>query len=313
MAKGRSGFVREESSPPEHGRENIHVPLSFLRSYTDPSHECITDALVAKGVLAEVNAHQPQNLAVDRDELNEVFAEDIEDLFPDMFTTLCASQVKNHISPKLPTAIHSSPTKIRLRLKELISQILVSDAPSSTCGYPQDTREPHHAAIQLFTPDNLTRFLEAYFTYAHPHFPFIHRPTFDALDVTLPLLLAVFLGGSVHCFPQDDALRARSFFELGERYIFGILSQQTDRSECGLDERVQLLQAALLMYCLQMNFNNVQTRRRIRTLRFPDLVAYGRGLGVLAATRLAPEVVPDWSYFIAQETIIRYEFLMAIS
>ncbi|OAL44239.1 hypothetical protein IQ07DRAFT_592320 [Pyrenochaeta sp. DS3sAY3a] len=305
IAKERSGFVHEESASLENDLHKVHLPLSFLRSYTDTSHECITDALVAKGVLAEVNADQSQNPAMDHDELNKVFAEDIEDLFPDMFTTLCPDQVKNHISLKQPTAIYSSATKIRLRLKELISQILGLDAPPFDFGYPQDTREAHHAAIQLFTPDNLTRFLHAYFTYAHPHFPFIHRPTFDAFDVTLPLLLAVFLGGSIHCYPQDDALRARSFFDLGERYIFGILSQQTDKSECGLDEQVQLLQAALLMYCLQMNFNSVQIRRRIRTLRFPDLVAYGRALGVLAARSSAPEVVPEWTYFIAQETSIR--------
>lgn len=305
LATGPCRFVQEDTTSPENNIDNIHTCLSFLQSYTDPSHECITDALVAKGVLAEANADS-QDLAEDYDDVNGFFT-NIGDLFPEMFT------VRGPTGSELPTAVDSSPMKVQSRLKELISQLLALDVPRTTYEYPYRTGYAHQRALQLFTPENLTQFIEAYFMYAHPHFPFIHRPTFDALAVSLPLLLAVFLAGSVHCVPQDDALGARSFFELGERYIFGALSRQITGNDGGVDERIQLIQAALLMYCLQMNSNSVQIRRRIRIERFPALVTYGRALGLHATKRSVSSIDPEWTDFIAQETRIRYDFTIIVS
>ncbi len=107
----------------------------------------------------------------------------------------------------------------------------------------------------VFTETNLRQFVRAYFHHLHWYNPIIHRPTFHIETAHLPLLLAVFLFGSLCCTPQDAALSAREFFDLAEEYVFShptLKRPVEDRgSGGGSSEEIEILQAALTIEIVQ--------------------------------------------------------------
>ncbi|RSL51249.1 hypothetical protein CEP53_008510 [Fusarium sp. AF-6] len=79
-------------------------------------------------------------------------------------------------------------------------------------------------ADSVFTEANLVQFVQAYFSRLHAYIPIIHRPTFQIETAPLPLLISIFLFGSLCYASQDAAISARDFFDLAEVYIFSHLT-----------------------------------------------------------------------------------------
>ena len=259
-------------------------PTSFLRNFTDPSYAYITDALVTSGMLETNNAHQELSTVV-HGRFEQMLSEDIESLFPDIFPGLSMNEIVRSDGPLLDTPPPASTPALQAHIHKLIpllSTFYHSDSSVSGSSAPQSQIT---SAQAVFTIDNLYSYVSAYFEYVHPYFPFIHRPSFDVLSVSLPLLLAVFMAGSVHCVPQDDALLARSFFGPGEEYVFGLLQQLVVGNSSTSENQIQVVQAALLIYTLGFNSNDVRIRRRIRIHRHPMLVASARILSLLTSKR----------------------------
>ncbi|KAF1829634.1 hypothetical protein BDW02DRAFT_138470 [Decorospora gaudefroyi] len=278
------------------------LPITFLRNYTDPHLESVSDAFA-------LSAAHPEPF----DELRESFSNPtnymyddyMEDLFSGVFSDFHANEnVEPVDSTRTPTPFLSSP------LSEQRTQAILSLLTNQHNLAPGAFRFPGgqfpvELASAAFTGNNIVKCVTAFFTVSHLYAPFIHRPSLDLEKVALPLLIAITLLGSVFAAPQDDALSVRCFFELGEELIFRSLHQVRTVSDQLNDESIQIVQAAVLMHALQMDSNNDSVRLRIRALRFPAIVAALRRLELFETVRKAQPGLADWDRFIADEVKIR--------
>jgi hypothetical protein len=223
------------------------------------------------------------------------------DLFPGIFSNLYTDH------GLLPESTSFSPAySIEPRVEALI-QLLKTHYDSSVRMLTSTTRQfPIEMARSVFTEANVIESVSAFFSCFHPHVPFIHRSTFNIETVPLHLLLTVSLIGSVFSTSQDDTLPSRFFFDLGEEYIFQLLRQIMTGSKRS-DNDVEVLQSAVLVHALQMNSNDESVRHRMRTTRFPEIVASMRRLSLAGAVRTSPCDNVDWKRFIEEESRIRYD------
>jgi hypothetical protein len=281
-----------------------HVAMNFMLNYTDPFLESVSDAYALSEAHAEpiVELHGTAYKAASYSQEGC-----IADLFPDIFLDLYMDQ-DIETCDLIPTAIppHAS-TSIQKPIEALIS-LLTAQYESRPDLLPSSTRQfPIELARAVFTSNNIVGYVSAFFSYFHPHTPFLHRPSFDAENVSSHLLLAVSLVGSIFCTPQDHALSARCFFGLGEEYVFGLLRNVITHNNRSSEESIQIVQAAVLMHALQVNSNHEGVRHRIRVTRFPEIVAAMRCLGLFGTLRTPHSSNTDWKQFITDEVKIRYD------
>ncbi|EKG13657.1 Transcription factor fungi [Macrophomina phaseolina MS6] len=162
------------------------------------------------------------------------------------------------------------------------------------------------AARAVFSVQNVKQFVSSYFQHVHDEIPVIHRPTFHIDTASPELLLTIVLAGAAFSPPLDDALSTRHFMPIADEFVFGQLARrlqftQPDDPELR-PEDVQNMQAAVIMGTLQSGLNDVQTRRRVKSRRHPQLVSTLRSFGLLSARRRA---LATWQDFIEDETRVR--------
>jgi hypothetical protein len=278
-----------------------------LLSYTDPSLEFTTDGFAAIGAHVEAAAEQPEYQTETSEAFGGMFDVGIEGVLSGIFSEVSSNRNVGPYFPR-PTTLSSYQTlTLQNRIEELLSQLRSQYETSVDTHSPSAVAFPIDLAKTIFSTENLSYYTSAYFNYVHPHFPLIHRPTFDMQSSSLPLLLAIFLNGSALCVPQDDALSARQFFGLGEEYIFELLHRLVADSDQASTHDIQTVQAALLILSLQSCSNDPRVRSRILVNRHPDLVASARSLGLTGILRSTRSEAGDWRQFIGEETRVRYD------
>ncbi|KAF2653773.1 hypothetical protein K491DRAFT_502298 [Lophiostoma macrostomum CBS 122681] len=281
-----------------------HGAAPFLMSYTDPSLEATTDAFAAVGAHAEAFtdfAGTSNGPIASSYNLEGVF----ESLFTGIFSEIATNSTQTADDLVSPEISPNYMLALQNRAEELICNLHARYKMGSELSKPSQHSFPLDLAKNIFTGPNLSKYVSAYFTYTHPHFPFLHRPTFDALSVPTPLLLAMFLSGSFGCIPQDDAISARQFYAIGEEYIFRHLEQEVIGSDQDESHGVSTIQAALLIVSLQSCFNNPAVRYRLRVKRHPVLVASLRSMALTGGRRTRSTDVVDWNDFVSEEMKIR--------
>lgn len=138
----------------------------------------------------------------------------------------------------------------------------------------------------LLTSGYLANTVDLFFRQAHRHVPIVHEPTFDIGTVELPLLLAIFMVGSVWTYPRDTYyfFSAPTVIEMTENYIFeSELFRKLLRRDCNTTTTssagvLSLLQAATLFLSISFGFAGTEVRRRFRIHRFADLLSVTRSL-----------------------------------
>ncbi|KAH6949694.1 hypothetical protein BKA56DRAFT_506757 [Ilyonectria sp. MPI-CAGE-AT-0026] len=209
---------------------------------------------------------------------------------------------------------HSSQpsTLLRSRMEELIIQLSNTHQAMTRSGIIDEGDFNAPLAQTVFTAENLEHFVWGYFRHLHQYHAILHPPTFNCEEASLPLILAVFLFGSLYSAPIDDAISARGFFEVAEEFIFnhpdmqGFLLSFGENGASTAD--IQILQAALTISVLQNSKNDRRVRRRIQTERYPRLHAAIRVSGVLRAKHSRPVseyTASTWEEFINEELRIR--------
>ena len=290
-----AGVGNAQSLPP--------CPITFLYQYTDPRRESILSAFIGDPLTVRSTRSQENN-----DADHQLFDRDVAlfGIFSDFFIYSDADTCA-----PIPPAPERPPTTALLqpRIDELCSQLFIYSQTCRTAHFNHpEGAFPVVAAKAVFTAENFEECIWAYFTVFHPQQPLIHWPTFDMHKVSLPLLLAVAFGGSVHCTPTDGALSSRSFFHLAEDFIFEHLRDVVAKPNFGHDPRaLEAVQAASLIVALQSTFNNEATRSRVEISRHPEIVAAMRSLKLLEPTITvrSQNQVPEWNAFIAEESRVR--------
>lgn len=298
----RSSQNRSATTPETN---TLHVPISFLRTYTDPSHEFITDALVASGVVFDANEELSWHSVPSHELVDGLLHEDPDALLLDMILGVSTHRDVVH-GPGTQSLPVQHMSKLQSQAEKLINQLAARDAARSKTCISTEFEFSLPLAQKVFSIENLTDHVAAFFNFVHSHFPIIHRPTFDITSVSSPLLLAISLNGSVHCIPKDDALSARNFSALAEEYVFGLLQELVmHRKPLEGEDWIQVMQAALMMHALRTNINNEHIRCSYRIKRHPTIITCARILGLIGAKHADFEELPDWDTFIAMETRVR--------
>lgn len=234
--------------------------------YTDPDRASVLDAFsiaAAHAESTEAQIDEQQEVTQMTDYMTGLFG-----LFSDVLTEPAPG-----FDPPAGRIVAAQETStMQTRTDQLRGEIWQKCQTQPSKTHAKRTASTWKILQAVFTPNNFSQFIAAHFSTFHPQHPLVHRPTFDSDSVSLPLLLAVAMAGSVHCAPNDDVLAAPLFFDVAEDYIFESL-QKLQVSNSSFDDReTQILQAALLIIALQVSVNNDEVHRRIRVVRWPELV-----------------------------------------
>ncbi|KAI9037296.1 uncharacterized protein KD926_000658 [Aspergillus affinis] len=178
---------------------------------------------------------------------------------------------------------HQEGDILSLRAQELAQNL----KPFATCTKSQANLK--NAVDQgLFSATNIRLFEHLYVQHHHRHCPIIYFPTFQAESATLPLLLATFLGGSLHSYPRDTCSLAVDCIDIAESYMFSLSVfnteiQYTATYESQMSENYDILKAVVILLQLQIGRNDPDIRRRVRYQRFPMLVHAARSISLFSS------------------------------
>jgi hypothetical protein len=279
--------------------------MRFLLNYTNPVLESVSDAFAISDAHAEPTLELHENFSTSANYMHDAY---MVDLFSGVFSDLHTNQHPQHSDP-ISTTISLPPEPcLQDRSEELLSLLEGQYRSTPNLFLLPVSQFPVELGRTVFMASNVAKYVSAFFNCFHPHTPFLHRSSFDIKTASSPLLLAISLLGSVFSTPQDDALSARCFFDIGEEYIFCLLREVITHGNHPSDEGIQILQASVLMHALQVNSNHEGIRHRIRVQRFPEIVAAVRCLGLFACVRTTQSGLGSWQQFINDEVNIRYEF-----
>ncbi|OOQ91172.1 hypothetical protein PEBR_01253 [Penicillium brasilianum] len=175
---------------------------------------------------------------------------------------------------------------------------------------------------KFFSPPNIRRFLEYFWSLWYPHCPIVHKPLFDASSVSPSLLCVMLIIGACLSPQEDDVEAAREWMDSAEELVF---SHKCLRAEATADqvsklcmkEKLQCLQASYLVCSLQKREGSPEAQARSRRHRHASMVAFTRSIGPKTASHrhLDYENMPGgwWRDFVEKEELIRtmtYIFLI---
>lgn len=321
--EGRASYrsiTREDSSEVAHGARSS---TPFLSSFISSSNRSLRDVAYA----LETSNNSSFELAGAFD--SETLHPDADDLFINSFsfsviTPLLAADQSPPGGQAKPSHLAGRPGQskrtynasneiLQKRATELIS--LVESSEYFEPIPPERASLRHQGVIDsLFTTDNVASFVDLFFQFGYRHAPIVHQPTFDIETVELPLLLSVFLIGSVWSYPRDTYFWALDLFSLAERFIF---DRDFFRSYQNYDVinasnlstgALSLLQAATLLVCIGFGLSDTDIRRRFRVHRFAEVLAAARSLNLYMKKEYRfrdSTTAFDWHNFIIQESCSR--------
>ncbi|KAL2838960.1 hypothetical protein BJY01DRAFT_257866 [Aspergillus pseudoustus] len=169
--------------------------------------------------------------------------------------------------------------------------------------------------LQFFSPANLRKFLQFYWSIWHPNVNFVHRPSFEPLDAKPSVLATMALiGACVSPVPSDNE-NARMWFNCVEELVFidedfnsdVVISSSTAIAK--YRHKIQALQAAYMVCLYQTWEGDDASKRRVRRNRFATLVSTARDVGIPMARHTQYSWLPiyefNWMEFAVREELVR--------
>jgi hypothetical protein len=277
--------------------------MTFMLNYTNPVLESVSDAFA----ISEAHAGPSVTYSASLDQPVGFLHDDfIADFFSGIFSDLDANRRLESDGQTQPAITIPLAPVLEQRAAALVALLRAQHDSTPTASAFPASSFPTTLATSVFTGKNLVEWISGFFQFFHPHTPFVHRPSFDVSTVSLHLLLAVVLIGSIFSTPQDDALSARYFFSLAEEYVFERLREVVVHGKNSIGgDNIESVQAAVLVHALQVNSNHEGVRSRVRVTRFPEIVAAMRRLRLINTVRTKSSETRTWEQFIVDEVRIR--------
>lgn len=130
----------------------------------------------------------------------------------------------------------------------------------------------------FFSPQNIRRFLEYFWSLWYPHCPIVHKPLFHAPSAPSPLLCVMLVIGACLSPREHDTAAAREWMDSVEELVFGHecfrREATADQStKLSMKEKLQCLQASYLVCTLQKREGTAEAQARIRRHRHASMVA----------------------------------------
>ncbi|KAL4883187.1 hypothetical protein BJY04DRAFT_216488 [Aspergillus karnatakaensis] len=176
--------------------------------------------------------------------------------------------------------------------------------------------------FDFFSPSNIRRYLEYFWSLWYPNCPIIHKPTFDIHSTPLTLLISMLLVGASFAPEESVHQNAKVWCNTAEEIVFAdehfrravSLGDGTEADSRLRRDALKALQAAYLMCLLQNWEGDDDSKRRIRRSRFSMVTAIARELGFSPGSHHEPTTEEeDWKRFVAREEFNRtlsYIFLL---
>ncbi|KAH6974769.1 hypothetical protein EDB80DRAFT_830585, partial [Ilyonectria destructans] len=280
------------------------IKITWLLSFTDPSAFGTSESIAREDSPSNESCDMAWLSMLEPTFENEAScATWLTELFPSVTAELPEDYTLKTISSPL----------LSKRVEELIAQLSKTRQIMALSNATDLPDFDISLAKSVFTVPNLEYFLGIYAYTIWSYHPILHIPTFSYEQVSLPLLLAIFLLGALFSPTMDHALSARHFFHISEEFIFNhpTFRQLLLGSNSPTDptiETIEILQAALTILIIQCGINDQLTRRRIRVEKNPLLNAAVRLSGVLRIKHrisITDYTAKDWTIFIQHESCIR--------
>lgn len=130
----------------------------------------------------------------------------------------------------------------------------------------------------FFSPGNIRRFLEYFWSLWYPHCPIVHKPLFHAPSASSPLLCVMIIIGACLSPQEHDAESAREWMDSAEELTFSheCFKDETTAGQAtniSMKEKLQYLQASYLVCSLQKREGSVEAQARSRRHRHASMVA----------------------------------------
>lgn len=220
----------------------------------------------------------------------------LDELFPDYFFP-----IRDFVSAKLKnasdyasdeTALFEDVTFDLYSSRNRLTNELIDHLTAVSLSFPKDHPQssPNTSLAKgtaLFSRSSMDTLIEIYFSQWHRHSPIIHRATFDANKVSLPLLLSILLTGALLSPSSEHVSMAKDMLELAEECAFrnvlfndlvsGSLSQPPSETH----RYFEALQAAFSMAQIQLREGSLATRRRARANLFDQIIIAIRTMSLL--------------------------------
>jgi hypothetical protein len=167
-----------------------------------------------------------------------------------------------------------------------IIEALLDKTTSLQLGAEKQSEISHHLNF-LFTPSRITKFIDLYFEFWHPHCPFLHQASFNAEIAPPSLLVAVILMGAMYSQTDKEVAIAKRLLDLSEIYIYSMddlsddfeIRQSLGLLRCSGSESIsygplalQHLQAAYLTVTTQFWAGSLVSRKRVVETRFGTVI-----------------------------------------
>lgn len=225
-----------------------------------------------------------------------------------------SNHATHHEAHSEPAHHEPRETLLSQRVQELIKNLNQFAGSETSRAHLKNTIDQ-----DLFSVANIRAFEHLYVQHFHRHCPIIHLPTFQAESATLPLLLAIFLGGALYSYPRDTHFLAVDCLDIAEEYLFSlpvldIGYKCTAPSPSPALEHYEALKALAILSQLQIGRNDHDIRRRIRYERFPRVVHAARCVSLFSARKdddSSPSQLRVWDA--QSETLARYHVLKQLS
>ena len=138
-------------------------------------------------------------------------------------------------------------------------------------------------AIELITHSEVDSCIDLYFSYYHRHCPILHRPSFDATSVALPLLMSVMALGAMYSKDSTQLSLLKQLLDLIETYIYGLPGLGVEYEGClnlaqpaeddKLQNQFENFKGAYLIVVAQYFSGNTMARKRARLQRFTRVLS----------------------------------------
>lgn len=234
-----------------------------------------------------------------------------------------------HTQGKARPAVSKSPTLLQ-KTHEIVAAIRQVAQKKRSKISMQTTWSATREVLcyRFFSPDNLERFLLAFWSMWYPNWPVFHKPTFVATQKPASLLAVMSLIGAFLTSETSDREQASMWVSEVEDWIFNddsfgdSKSQQTgDKSQLvDMETQLDALRAAYGVVLILNWEGSQEDKNRARRIRFSQVIAAARSIGFSAARHgqlsnyLRPsESLKSWRLFVVKEELIRtliYVFML---
>lgn len=170
--------------------------------------------------------------------------------------------------------------ELALKSREIIEnlQSISSNRPKDDSIIMEWSPAVSERCSAFFSPENIRRFLEYFWSLWYPHCPIVHKPLFQAASASSPLLCVMLIIGACLSSRERDAEAAREWMDSAEELIFGhkCFKDETTADHAtniSMKEKLQYLQASYLVCSLQKREGSVEAQARSRRHRHASMVA----------------------------------------